>query len=235
MMKQGRIVSLLLVCSGLLAVFFVLDHAHPKQTSSLYQTLIQQNDPALEILDTMADSSAEKGQIGLAVLYYERALLLAPGNAELRAALSDLRKKAGLFREESRPERLAALLGADQWLLLSGVAFVLLALTVLAIGVLGRQRFPQACRLSAVFLIATVLPLPPAWLRYQSWQEGVVTAEAARLLISPFKDAEPVAHLKAGMIVRPLAKKHEHYVLVRDQEGRKGWLEQGSFQQIAGQ
>ncbi|MGR0480795.1 MAG: hypothetical protein ACTFAL_05155 [Candidatus Electronema sp. V4] len=185
-----------------------------------------------ELLANLAEHHAAGGETGLAVLHYERALLLAPGRAELRAGLRQLRHDKGLLRNQPLPERLAGLLGADQWLLLSGAAFALLSLTTLAAGLLGRKRLPWACRCNAALLAAALLPLPAAWLRYQHWQDGVVLTEAS-LLLSPFAGAEPVGKVKEGELVRP-AKEHGGYVLVQAESGGRGWLKQDGFQQITG-
>ncbi|WP_420209120.1 hypothetical protein [Candidatus Electronema sp. JC] len=197
-----------------------LSQAAPAQESSAEQ------------LANLAEHHAAAGETGLAVLHYERALLLAPGRAELRAGLRQLRHDKGLLRNQPLPERLAGLLGADQWLLLSGAAFALLSLTTLAAGLLGRKRLPWACRCNAALLAAALLPLPAAWLRYQHWQDGVVLAEAS-LLLSPFAGAEPVGNVKEGELVRP-AKEHGGYVLVQAESGGRGWLKQDGFQQITG-
>ena len=205
-----------------------------RQAANLYLQVAHQAGISADLLGSLADSYAAAGQIGQAVLNYERALRLAPRNAVLRADLQQLRKETGLFQEQTWPERIAGLLGADQWLLLSGAAFVLLSLTMLAVGVLGRKRFPQAGRLSFLFLTGVLLTLPPALFRYQSWQDGVIISSKAELLISPFAGAESVSHLKEGSIIRPLNKEHGSYALVRAADGRhQGWLEKSRFQQIA--
>ncbi|CAK8717610.1 hypothetical protein GCAAIG_07050 [Candidatus Electronema halotolerans] len=204
-----------------------------RQAANLYLQVAHNAGVSAELLGSLADSYAAAGQTGLAVLNYERALRLAPSNAVLRADLQQLRKETGLFQKQTWPERLAGLLGADQWLLLSGTAFVLLSLTVLAVGLLGRKRFPQAGRLSLLFLIITLLPLPPALFRYQAWQDGVVISSKVKLLISPFAGAEAVSPLKEGSIVRPLDKEYGSYALVRAASGQQGWLDKSSFQQIA--
>jgi hypothetical protein len=193
--------------------------------------LAHTNSVSAEHVVTLAEHYAEDGQTGLAVLHYERALFLAPGETAAANSLTELRRKTGLLREKPLHQRLAALLGADQWLLLAGASFVLLALTVLTAGLLGRRRFPQACRLSTLLLAATLLPLPLAWLRYQQWQDGVLLKES-KLLLSPFAEADTVAALKAGCLVRPAGTAHGAYVLVRDEDGHSGWLEQRSVQQI---
>ena len=204
-----------------------------RQAASLYMAVVHKAGISAELLGSLADSYAGAGQIGLAVLNYERALRLAPHHAVLQANLQQLRKETGLLiKKQSLPERLAGLLGADQWLFLSGTAFVLLSLTVLAAGAAGRKRFPWAGRLSLIFLLASLLPLPPAMFRYQAWQDGVVINSKAELLISPFAQAETVCRLKDGSIIRPLDKEYGQYALVRDESGHKGWLDKGSFQLI---
>lgn len=219
------------------ALFAQANKAHLKgrywQAADLYKKVAHQTGVSAELLDNLADSYAAAGQIGQAVLNYERALRLAPNHAVLRADLRQLRQETGLLQKKSLLERLTELLGADQWLLLSGTAFALLSLTVLATGLTGRQRFPWAGRLSLFFLIAALLPLPPALFRYQAWQDGVVISSTAHLLLSPFPEAEAVSSLKEGSIIRPLTKKYGQYVLVRDTSGGKGWLAASSFEQIA--
>lgn len=192
--------------------------AHPVQASSA------------ELLASSAAAHAAAGETGLAVLQYERALLVAPGHAELQAGLRQLRHEKGLLWQPRLPERLAGVLGADQWLLLSGAALALLGLIAFAAGLLGRKRLPWACQLNTILLAAALLPLPAAWLRYQDWQNGVALTEA-RLLLSPFAGAEPVGKVKAGELLRP-SKTHDRYVLVQTKSGSHGWLEQGKVQWI---
>ena len=210
-----------------------------RQAASLYLQVAHQAGVSVELLGSLADSYAAAGQTGLAVLNYERALRLAPHHAVLRADLRQLRKETGLYQEQTWPERLTELLGADQWLLFSSTSFVFLSLTILAVGLLGRKRFPQAGRLSLLFFTITLVPLAPALFRYQAWQDGVVISTKAELLISPFAGAEAVSQLKEGSVVRPLLKgdgqpnEHGQYALVRAASGQQGWLDKNSFQQIA--
>ncbi len=204
-----------------------------KQAANLYLELVHKAGISAELLDSLADSYAASGQTGLAVLNYERALRLTPSNPILRSELQQLRREMGLHRQHSLPKRLAERLGADQWLLISGTAFVFLSLTILAVGLVGRKRFPWAARLSLLFLFATLLPLPPALFRYQSWQDGVVINNKAELLISPFDGAQALSPVKEGCIIRPLDKEYGTYTLVRDQSGQQGWLDKKNFQRIA--
>ena len=168
-MKRCGVLLLLLVClagSARASLFTQANNAYLKgryrQAASLYQELVQKTGISAELLDSLADSYAASGQTGLAVLNYERALRLAPRNTTIQSDLQQLRKEMGLRRPESLPQRFAEQLGADQWLLIAGISFTLLSLTLLIAGIIGRKRFPWASRLSVFFLCTSLLPLPPA-------------------------------------------------------------------------
>ena len=185
------------------------------------------------LLYNLANCYAATDQVGRAVLNYERALRLSPGDGDIQANLEQVRKDAGLYRDDQPLyERLAGLLEADQWLMLSGAAFLLLAITALG-ATLVKKISPAMTRLiissSLLIIIAT---LPAVLFRYQSWNDGVVVGQEARLLISPFPEAASTGTIKAGRLVRP-GKKHGDFALVQDETGRSGWLGRNSFKLIA--
>ena len=185
------------------------------------------------LLYNLANSYAATDQVGRAVLNYKRALRLSPGDADIQANLEQVRKDAGLYRDD-KPlyERLAELLEADQWLMLSGAAFLLLAITALA-ATLVNIFTPAMTRLIIISsLLIIIATLPAVLFRYQSWNNGVVVGQKARLLISPFPEAASSGAIKAGRRIRP-GKIHGDFVLVRDESGRSGWLDRKNFEPIA--
>ncbi|MCI5147153.1 MAG: tetratricopeptide repeat protein [Candidatus Electrothrix sp. AR3] len=219
------------------AVLF--EQANIAQTQGDYAQAIAQyltisrHGVSASLLYNLANSYAVSGQIGLAVLNYERALRLAPGNPDILANLKQVRKEAGLYRQD-RPLYicLAVLLGPDQWLLLFAVTLLLLAGTALAASLVKERRWGDVLRLAMIgSLVLMLLTLPPTLLGYRSWNDGVVLEED-RLLISPFAEAASASNIKAGQLVRPV-RKHGEYVLVEDESGKSGWLEQGNLQRIA--
>lgn len=177
----------------------------------------------------LANSYAAAGEIGPAVLNYERALRLAPGDADIRGNLEQVRKDAGLYRDELLlPRRLAEMLGADQWLMLAGYAFLCLGLSALLASTVAGQRKGGIRWLMVGALAVLLLTLPLALLRYQDWQVGVVLAEDAHLVISPFADAAPAGDIRAGRLIWP-EREHGDYVLVKTESGKSGWLAKDGF------
>ena len=201
-----------------------------QQAIELYQTIQQDRGVSAALLYNLGNSYAALGDTGQAVLHYEQALLLAPGNPDIQANLEQVRKKAGLYRDDLPLYIWATrLLGADHWLLLSGIALLTMALGALAWAISRGKTRDRARLVMLGALPIFLLALPPAWLRYRSWRTGVVTQEDARLLISPFSGAASAGGIKAGRMIEP-EKKYGNYVFVEDETGRSGWLDRDSLQ-----
>jgi len=204
-----------------------------QQAINYYLTVAGKDGVSASLLYNLANSYAATDQVGRAVVNYERALRLSPGNTDIQANLDQVRRDAGLYRDD-KPlyARLAELLEADQWLMLSGASFLLLAITTLGANLVTRT-IPSTIRLIIISsLLVSITTLPPFMFRYRSWDDGVVVGQEARLLISPFPEAASTGKIKAGRLVSP-GKTHGNFVLVRDENGRSGWLDQDSFELIA--
>lgn len=184
------------------------------------------------LLYNMANAYAAMGKIGEAVRAYEQALRLDHGNSDIRSNLAIIRKKNGLYRED-RPlwQKVPALLGANQWMLLSGLFFLIFSGTLLVRTLSRTGRTPSfretMNRLTgytaALALIGTLITLPAALHSYKSWNDGVVLSDS-RLLISPFASAASGGTIREGRVVRPL-RQHGDFILVVDTSGQKGWLD----------
>jgi tetratricopeptide (TPR) repeat protein len=204
-----------------------------QQAAEQYLDIISKYGVSPSLLYNLADSYAAAGQVGPAVLNYERALRLAPGDADIQGNLAQVRKDAGLYRDDQPLlRRLAELLGADQWLMIAGCALLCSGISALFVTAAtagpGQGKRTLLHWLMTGSLIVVLLTLPPAVFRYQDWKIGVVLAEDAHLVISPFADAAPAGDIKAGRLVRP-EREHGDYLLVTTETGKSGWLAKESF------
>ena len=110
----------------------------------IYETLLQ-NGEAPEIYYNLGNSYYKSGDIARAILNYERALLLSPGNADIRANLEVARAKT-IDKVTPIPEiffvtwtkSLINCLNADTWAKY-GIAFFFLMLGALALFFLSKQ------------------------------------------------------------------------------------------------
>ena len=204
-------------------------NAEYEKAIPMYLRIAKSKGVSAQLLYNLAYSYAKTGQTGRAVANYERALRLDPGNEDILANLEQVRKDAGLYRDDSPIyTRLAELLCADQWLIFSATSFLLLAITLIAAQTAVPLPPTLLKGLSIGCLVITLLTLPPALYRYQSWNDGVVTGNDSRLLISPFTGADPTGEIKAGRLIR-IKQRHGDFVLVEATTGKTGWLRQDSI------
>jgi len=184
------------------------------------------------LLYNLANSYAQDGQTGMAILNYERAARLAPGDSDIQGNLELLRKDKTLFQEEQTvSQRFIQLLGLDQWTILAMVGFVLFA-TCLLFPVTPRLKI-NTRRLvgvgSVLLVIASGMGIAG---QYRHYHDAVVVVADAKLRVSPFESAAVSGSLQEGRLLTPV-KTHNNYTLVKDETGRNGWLASDEFMFIA--
>jgi len=200
---------------------------------SLYEGVMARAGFSAPLCYNLANSYAQNGQIGKAVLHYERARLLAPGDAGIRHNLQRLRQEKGLEQGDiPLMQQAAGLLGLNQWTLLAASLVAALALFHLA-----TLRLPVSTRLSRALtsggLLLICLCSVAMLIQYRNWQRAVLSFADTPLLISPFAGAKDTAVLQEGSLIHVL-KTHDQYALIRDEQGqKKGWVPIASFEYIA--
>ncbi len=198
----------------------------------IYEALISHAGFSASLCYNLANSYARNGQTGKAVLGYERALRLAPGDADIRHNLELLRQEKGLSQEEiSLFHQAGALLGLNQWALLTAILLAALSLLQLA-----TWRFTLSTGLSYFLtgLCLLLLGISSAGiaLQYQSWQQAVIITPKVSLLISPFAGAASTGIIEEGRLIR-IIKSHDDYTLIQDENGHSGWIPNPFFESIA--
>lgn len=184
------------------------------------------------LLYNLGNSYAQAGQTGKAILNYERALRLVPGDSDIQGNLEFLRKEKGLFQEEQTfIQRFVTLLALNQWIAVATVSCIVFAGVLLLPGS-RRLRGSSRYGVAFVLLVIALTACAGAFGQYQHWYDGVVVAADARLRVSPFETAASIGSIQEGRLLRPV-KKHSTFVLVVDESGRRGWLPADSFESIA--
>lgn len=184
------------------------------------------------LLYNLANSYAQAGQTGMAILNYEKASRLAPGDSDIRGNLELLRKEKGLFQEEQTiTQRFVGFLGLNQWTILALCGFVLLALILLLPSSLSMKRSSRRI-VVGVCLLLTMSAGMGMYGQVRHYRDAVVVVADARLRISPFESAASTGSIQEGRLLTPL-QTHNNYVLVKDETGRSGWLASKEFRAIA--
>ncbi len=196
----------------------------------IYEQILEDNGYAPGVLYNLANSYAMTGQTGLAILNYERALRLAPGNSDITGNLQLLRTKSGLFATETTfSERLLHLLSIDQWTLLGGLALLTLSATLLlSLWLTIPRKITLSVSLSCL-LVIIIATLSTAKL-HSHWNSSVVITDS-RLQVSPFEGAAGAGEIQQGRMIFTL-KKHDEYVFVQDTTERQGWIPSSAVRSI---
>jgi hypothetical protein len=174
-------------------------------------------------LYNQGNAYARAGKPGMAVLNYERAQLLSPGDSDLEANLDAVRTAQHLPVEpRTWPRRLAMLPNPTMAALLGMIGLVCLGLSV----VVGR-RLTQSRRatLAAAALSVALMALTvgQAAILWPSLHAGVVIAHEAPVLVSPVPMGEALFVLSEAETVT-LTAEHEDYILIKTGTGRAGWV-----------
>lgn len=193
------------------------------QAIEQYRQIITTSGYSPSVLYNLANSYALLGQPGQAVLNYERALRLAPSDADISGNLHLVKKENGLFpRESSRTERFLQLLNLNQWTALLLFSLVLLTLFQAAA---MKYRFSRQLYigLTTSCCLLLCLAITGTLFRYHSFNPSVVISPDAKLLISPFASSASIGALQEGRLVYP-QKRHGDFSYVTDETDRQGWI-----------
>ena len=189
------------------------------------QALAQPTPPrySADGLYNLANSYAQAGKPGLAVLSYERAALLAPDDPDINANLAYVRTAAHVFmKPRNRLARLALAASPTSaaWLGVLGIALVGMGLVVRKVV----RRFlwiPGGAILLGVALIA--LTVSNATLLWPRMHEAIVLVDQTPARVSPVPMADTAFVLREADSVTMTAV-HEDFIFIRTDGGRSGWV-----------
>ncbi len=179
-------------------------------------------------LYNLANSYARTGKPGMAILNYERASLLSPGDPDVEANLQYVRTSAHLpTATRSVLDRIAGI--ASPFLLswLGVLGLTMMGASLIAAQVAPPYRFMRgvATLLGLSMLGLTVCSGLALWPRLH---EGVVIAAATPVRVSPVPMGDPLFTLPEGETVK-IAAEHEGFTLVETRAGRIGWVSQANL------
>lgn len=174
-------------------------------------------------LYNLANAYARAGKHGLAVLNYERAALLAPGDADIDSNLAQVRAAAHLPPDpHGRFARIVLALppSISAWAGVMGIA--LIGIGVLGARTLSRSRWlPASSILLGTALV--VLTVCQAMVLWPQMHAAVVLVNETQARVSPAPMGDTAFVLAEGETVT-LSAQREDFALIRARDGRSGWV-----------
>ena len=214
----------------------------------LYQQAEQQEGVSAALYVNMGDTYYRLKDMGHAILYYERALLLDPGHDDARYNLDFVRQKAGLPDESGASilsiwaDRLISCFSSNTWAVLAIVTFILLLLAV-ALYVFADQVLLRKVGFfgAIALLVLTVLANVGAFVthgRAVNHDTAIIMAEKATLSTSPRTPAntsEIAFELPCGRKVEigdSVRVGQNLWLQATTSEGRQAWLNANDVETI---
>jgi hypothetical protein len=174
-------------------------------------------------LYNLGNSYARAGKAGMAILNYERARLLEPGDPDIQANLRLVRESAHLPAElPDTLDRVAGIAGPFwmSWLAVLGLTMVAASLIFARLSSRHRLLRGAATLLGATLVGLTCCSGLALWSRLH---EGIVIAAATPVRVSPVPMGDPLFSLPEGEKVKITAE-HDGFALIETRARRAGWI-----------
>ncbi|MBI1227257.1 MAG: tetratricopeptide repeat protein [Bacteroidetes bacterium] len=208
----------------------------------IYEQLLDSGYRAPELEYNLGNAWYKKGSPGRAILHYERALILAPENAEIKQNLDFLHSKLAMEIEPLPPFFLvkwwqsARLAISTNKMGIVGLVLWWLGFSGLAMWILGKNRAQRKWGLLAgiALLLMSILPFSLAISRVcfeKNTQQAILLQKSAILRAEPEDSSQEIMTLVEGVKLQQIENINGWWQ-VRLENGELGWLPEQSMERI---
>jgi tetratricopeptide (TPR) repeat protein len=215
-----------------------------RNAAALYQQLADGGYESGNLYYNLGNAYFKMRQKGLAVLNYQKAKRLIPGDADLKANLSYVRDKIGQSGRGTWTYELnnflAYLATIDQLTVISSILFFILCGVIIFV-----VLFPQKVRngggrwqpvwlyglFSISFLFLITLSITVLTARELSKTQAVAVVQTSQVRFEPNSAATLYYELKEGAVVNIIEEKNG-WILIKRPDGKRGWVEQKNLTRI---
>ena len=228
-MRRGLAALLVLFATRLLAgpgAVATAEHAAAigdyRLAARTYEQVLAQDGFSAPVLFNLGNAWLRLGKPGRAILQYERALVLAPGNALIEANLAAAQQRAGIGAAPVGPWLASArYFGFDTyvWAGLAAIWVLCAALVLLCVRSPAR-RFARPLILAAALTLC--VSADAVVLCWSDLYRAVVVSPAT-LHLAPAQSAAASGTLREGDVVW-IQRRYAGFNLVRTADGHSGWV-----------
>ena len=211
----------------------------------LFQQIIITRGYSAPLCFDLANAEEKAGHTGTALLNYERARYLAPGDRDINQNLQLARKRAGLDPNSYRWWQIV-LLSIDWtvWLGIMALVLILIFLAVIGFGyvpAISAATKISAPRLRTTFRAVLFAGIPFCLLMgyvelstigYNDRVDGVIVApKEATLRLSPFDSSDTVGTIPEGELVT-VDGRHNDYLRIEARDKHFGWVQDKDIEPV---
>lgn len=196
----------------------------------LYLQVIEEEGYSVPVLFNLANSYSKINDIGNAVLYYQKAHYLDPGNGDISKNLELIRKEGGLYsQEQNKFIAIISHLSLNIWASIALASLAIITILIFLMRIYPREKKVMRGGVAITSLIM-FLAIFSSWIKYDSWQ-ALVLLKDSELKISPISKSESKGPIKAGRLVYE-KKTYGDFIYIKDETGRVGWLNKAEVKAI---
>jgi hypothetical protein len=182
-------------------------------------------------LYNQGNAYARAGKPGLAVLNYERARLLAPGDPDIAANLRFVRAASHLPTDPPGRFDRALTMATPTVAAWLGVAGVVALGAGLILGCVAARRRWLRRAIMAMGVLLLGVTIGNGVTLWPALHAAVVVASTAPVRVSPVPMGDPLFSLPEAATVT-IAAEHEDFVLVRTAAGKTGWVSRANLVRV---
>ena len=215
------------------------------EAAKLFQQIIATRGYSAAVCFDLANAETKAGRTGDAILNYERARYIAPGDRDINLNLQAARKKAGLEPNPYRWWQIVLLsINWTVWLGIIGIILVLIFLAIIGTAytpILATAFKIPARPLRNTFRLILFVGIPLGLLMgfaelstigFNDRIEAVIVApKSATLHLSPFASADATGTIPEGEVVT-VESRHDDYFWVAARDKHFGWIEEHDIEPI---
>ena len=208
-------------------------------SARLFQQIVAEHGYSAPLCFNLGNAEAKAGHPGPAILNYERARYLAPGDTDIDHNLQLARKQAGLDSNSYRWWQVLLLRVTPLAGYLIVACLLLLILAMAGNASLSARKIQQPvlrgiCR--GIFFAGVPVCLLLGFVElsaigFTNRIEGVIVTKDATLRLSPFESAEHVGALPEGDLVT-VERRHNDYLWIEARDHHFGWVQEKDLQPV---
>jgi len=210
---------------------------HYDDSAMLFKEIIATRGYSAPLCFNLGNAEAKAGHPGLAILNYERARYLAPGDPDIDHNLQLARKQAGLDPNSYRWWQILLRTASPiaGYLIVAGLALLILALAGNA--TVDKTKKPLLRRIfRAIFFVGIPVCLLLGFVELcaiglTNRIEGVIVTKDANLRLSPFESAESVGTIPEGELVT-VEGRHNDYLWIEARNHHFGWIQEKDLEPV---
>jgi hypothetical protein len=212
---------------------------HYDEAAGLFQKLVDTRGYSASLCFDLGNAYEKAGHPGLAILNYERARYLAPGDRDIDHNLQLARQQAGLQPNSYRWWEVALRLiyPVVGYLVIGCLLLLVLAVAGHLYTAGNKAAFPGV-RLACKVIFFTIIPVglflgfaELCATGFTSRIDGVIVAKEATLRLSPFDSAERTGSIPEGELVT-VERHHDDYYWIEARDHHFGWVEQKEIEPV---